>query len=152
MFEIKFESKAVMGVLGQMEHGLQDMTRLAGSISTEFLSQTEVNLEAEGRPQWLGLAASTIARREKRGTWPGKIMQESGQLAASFTPDHDSDSAWIGSNKKYAAIQHVGGQAGRGRKVRIESRPAMPVDAQGNLQPEAEDAIFGIANAYLASL
>ena len=152
MFSIEFESKSVMVSLARMAEGMQDMTPLSRGISAEFLSQTEANLDAEGRPHWLGLSPVTIAARTRRGTWPGKIMQESGQLAASFTPGYDSESAWIGSNKKYATIQHAGGQAGRGRKVRIEPRPAIPADAQGNLQPEAEEALFGICNAYLASL
>lgn len=149
MFELEINGKSVMDVLARAAHAMEDTSPLAADISNELLSHTEANLEAEGRPRWLGLSPVTIAKREKRGTWPGKIMQESGQLAASFTPGYDSDSAWIGSNKKYAAIQHAGGQAGRGRKVKIEPRPAIPADAQGNLQPEAEQGILDVANHYL---
>lgn len=152
MYEIKIEAGDALDGLGSIERGTQDMTPLARSISVELLSHTEANLEAEGRPKWLGLKPSTIKVRTRRGTWPGKIMQESGQLAASFTPGYDSANAWVGSNKKYAAIQHAGGQAGRGHKTKIEPRPSIPVDAQGNLQPEAEQGILGIANTYLASL
>lgn len=150
MWEVKIEDNGALSGLAGIEHATHDMTPLARAISIEFLGQTEANLEAEGRPKWMGLKPSTIASRTKRGTWPGKIMQVSGQLAASFTPGYDSDSAWIGSNKKYAAIQHAGGEAGRGHKAKIEPRPAMPADAQGNLQPEAEEAIYGLANSYLA--
>lgn len=152
MYEIKIEDHGSLGVLGRIAQATRNTTPLARSISTELLSHTEANLEAEGRPKWLGLKPSTIAARTKRGTWPGKIMQESGQLAASFTPGSDSDSAWIGSNKVYAAIHHAGGQAGRGHKVKIESRPSIPADAQGNLQPAAEQSILGIANAYLTNV
>lgn len=150
MFEVNIDGTKALSGLKRYEHALQDMTPLASAISAEFIDQTEANLEAEGRPCWLGLKPATIARREKRGTWPGKIMLESGQLAASFTPGYDSDSAWIGSNKVYAAIQHAGGQAGRGRKVKIDPRPSIPADAQGNLQPEAEESILGLANDYLS--
>jgi len=152
MYEIKIEAKSALAVLAQMGQATRDTTPLARSISAEFRDQTEANLEAEGRPKWLGLKPSTIAARMKRGSWPGKIMQESGQLAASFTPGHDSNSAWIGSNKVYAAIQHAGGKAGRGHKATIEPRPSIPADAQGNLQPEAEQAILGLANDYLTNV
>lgn len=152
MFEVNIDGKKALSELEQYAHALEDMTPLARAVSAEFLTQTQANLDAEGRPSWLGLAPSTIAQREKRGTWPGMIMQETGQLAASFTPGYDSDSAWIGSNKKYAAIQHLGGDAGRGLKVRIEPRPAMPADADGNLQPEAEEALFGLVGNYLSSI
>lgn len=152
ILEAKIDGTNALAGLAHLEHATQDMTPLARSISIEFLSQTEANLEAEGRPQWLGLKASTIESRTRRGTWPGKIMQESGRLAASFTPGYDSDSAWIGSIKKYAAIQHAGGQAGRGKKVKIEARPSIPADAQGNMQPEAERAVVSLANNYLKTL
>lgn len=150
MYEIKIEDHGTLGVLGRIAQATRNTAPLARAISAELLSHTAANLEAEGRPKWLGLKPSTIAARTRRGTWPGKIMQASGQLAVSFTPGSDSDSAWIGSNKVYAAIQHAGGQAGRGHKVTIEPRPSIPADAQGNLQPEAENAILGLANDYLA--
>lgn len=149
MYEIKIENAGVMRTFDRLARAGQAHAPMMRAISIEFLSQTEANLEAEGRPKWMGLKPSTIAARAKRGTWPGKIMQVSGQLAASFTPGSDSDSAWIGSNKKYAAIQHAGGKAGRGKKTTIPARPSLPVDAQGNLQPEAEESILGIASDYL---
>lgn len=152
MFEIKIESQAVNRALGQIAQGAQDASPLMRSISTEFMDQTEANFEAEGRPKWLGLKPATIEERTRRGTWPGKIMQVSGQLAASYTTDHDGTSATIGSNKVQAAIQNLGGDAGRGHKSHIEPRPQLPIDAQGNLQPEAEEAVLLLANNYLAGL
>jgi phage virion morphogenesis protein len=175
MFEVKIESQAVMGALERIATGVANAAPLMRSIATEMLSQTEANFAAEGRPHWLGLKPSTIAERTKQGTWPGKILQRSaGGLAASIEPSSDSDSATIGSNKPYAAIQHFGGKtsphvirprekkalAFGGRVVKqvnhpgsnIPARPYLPIDAQGNLQPEAEEAIMGIVNGYLRSL
>lgn len=152
MYEVKIDGKAALAGLERYAHSLRDMTPLARSISTAFGSITDENFSLEGRPKWLGLKPSTIRQREKQGSWPGMILQVSGQLAASYTPGYDSNSAWIGSNKKYAAIHHSGGQAGRGLKTKIEARPAIPVDAQGDLQPEAEVSIMGLANEYLRSI
>lgn len=36
--------------------------------------------------------------------------------------------------------------------IHMPARPYLPVDAQGKLQPEAEDGILGIANNYLANI
>lgn len=198
MNEIKIDGKAALAGLEEYAQSLRSMRPLSRSISAMFLSHTEANLESQGRPQWLGLAPSTIKARSRNGTWPGKIMQASGQLAASFSPGYDADSAWIGSNKTYAAIQHMGGdihKAAQSRLVRhrtdakgellrsehlhgkglifakdshkrvkerwfeqgahsihIPSRPAIPADAQGNLQPEAEADFMRLANDYLASI
>lgn len=153
MFEIKIDSEAVMATLERLARSAHDATPLMASIATELHSQTEENFAAEGRPKWLGLSPATIAKRSKRGQWPGKILQLSaGGLAPSISASSDANSATIGSNKVYAAIHQLGGQAGRGRKVTIPARPYLPVDAQGKLQPVAEESILGIANNYLANI
>lgn len=151
-FDIRIEAVNALAGLGRMARGTHDASPLTASIATELHSQTEANFAAEGRPKWLGLKPSTIAARTKRGSWPGMIMQVSGQLAASYTSGSDASSAWAGSNKVQAAIQQLGGKTGRGYKTVITPRPVLPVDAQGNLQPEAEEGILGLANDYLANL
>ncbi|WP_260331085.1 phage virion morphogenesis protein [Pseudomonas aeruginosa] len=55
-----------------------------------------------------------------RGAHP--ILQVTNALARSITTRADRDQAQIGSNLSYAAIQQLGGQAGRGRKVAIPAR------------------------------
>ena len=50
-------------------------------------------------------------------------MHVEGQLASSVTTQYDDDSAVIGSNKDYARIHQLGGDAGRGKKVKIPARP-----------------------------
>ena len=152
MFDIKIEPGKAFDELDHLAAGIADATPLMRSIAAEFESQTEANFEAEGRPAWLGLKPSTIAQRTKHGTWPGRIMQISGQLAASYTSAFDQDSAIIGSNKVYAAIQNLGGKAGRGHKAILPARPQVPITPQGDLQPEAEEAVIGIANDYLRTL
>ena len=115
----------------------------------------EANLAAEGRPKWQPLAASTIAQREKHGTWPGKILQvSSGGLAADISTEVGSTFVRVGSGKEYAAIHQLGGEAGRGRKVHIPARPFLPFTGEpdsgsGKLQPEAEEAILDIVLGHL---
>ncbi|EIC13727.1 phage-like protein, partial [Kingella kingae PYKK081] len=80
----------------------------------------------------------------------GKTLQLSGQLAASLTTQSGNDFARIGSNKPYAAIHHIGGQAGRGRKVHIPARPYLPIDGSGVLQSGGEKRLLDIVKASLA--
>ncbi len=146
MFEIKIEDQVVMSALGRLAQAGRDMSPVMRTIATEMFTQTEANFAAEGRPKWLGLKNPSERRKG------GQILQDTGQLAASISSSSDATSATVGSNKVYAAIHQLGGKAGRGHKATIPARPFLPVDAQGNLQPEAEDSILGIANNYLANL
>jgi len=156
MFELEIKSKSVMGMLAQAEHAMVDASPLMASISNELATQTDDNFAAEGRPKWMGLKPSTIAMRTKRGTWPGRMLQISaGGLAASISASSDATSATVGSNKKYAAMQQLGGTTSPRSMIPnkvIEPRPYLPMDTQGNLQPEAEQAVLGLANDYLSRI
>lgn len=156
MFDVKIESQAVMHTLNQMEHSTHNASPLMASISNELFSQTEANFAAEGRPKWMGLKPSTIAMRTKRGSWPGRMLQISaGGLAGSISTSSDATSATVGSNKVYAAMQQLGGTTSSRSMIPnkvIAPRPYLPVDAQGRIQPEAEDGILRLANDYLANV
>lgn len=142
MFEIKVEAKNVMSALDRLVHTGQDMSPVMRVIAQELARQTEKNFAAEGRPKWLGI-------KPRKGREGGHILQDTGQLAASITTGHDAGSATIGTNKVYAAIHQFGGKTGRGHKVTMPARPFLPIDAQGQLQPEAEENILGLVNSYL---
>lgn len=153
MFEIKVEAKNVMSALERLAHTGQDMSPVMRGIAQELERQTEKNFAAEGRPKWLGLKPSTIAMRTRRGTWPGMMLQISaGGLASSISSSSDASSATVGSNKKYAAMQQLGGITSSKSMIpnkTIAARPFLPIDAQGQLQPDAGENILGLVNDYL---
>jgi phage virion morphogenesis protein len=151
MFDVNIEDRQVMGLLDHLQRAGRDMSPVMRAISAELVSQTEANFQEEGRPKWQPLSESTIEARKKRGAWPGMIMQDSGQLAASYASGSDAVSAWIGSNKKQAAIQNLGGKAGRGHKSIIPARPQVPITPAGNLQPQAVDAVVRLLTGHFAS-
>lgn len=93
-------------LVGQLENRRALMGRLAGVMHRAV----EDNFESQGRPAWQELHPGTIEGRRKSGTWPGQILQRSGQLAASITPYHDDSQAVVGTNVAYAAIHQFGGQ------------------------------------------
>ncbi len=96
------------------------MKNIAGIMATA----TEDNFKDEGRPdKWVDLSETTKKQRQKIGKYPGQILQVSGQLASSISTYYDDNSAIVGSNKVYAAIHQLGGQAGKNKKTTIPARP-----------------------------
>ena len=74
------------------------------SISAVLDSVTAFNFLNQGRSAWLPLKKPS-ARREG-----GMTLQDSGRLRDSITPFHTDDTAGVGTNVVYAAIQHLGGK------------------------------------------
>ena len=108
-----------------------------GARIIEGLTMLEIKLDAERLDHGLNtlLKNATNTRAMMRG-----IATE----LLSMTED-----ARIGSNKKYAAIHHLGGQAGRGHKTNLPARPYLLINGNNQLQPDAERRILDIAIAAL---
>lgn len=151
MFTVQLEHQRLQETLRTIEWAVGDLAPLMRGIAREMEAQTEENFEAEGRPSWPTLSEVTKALREESGHWPGQILQVSGALARGVTIGSDGDAAWIGvgDDVPYAAIQQFGGMAGVNRKVELQARPYLPMDAEGALQPEAEEAILDLAIDHL---
>jgi len=122
--EIKIDNKDVERKLLELAQKGENLRPLMKNIAGVLASSTEENFKQEGRPdKWTDLADVTKKNREKINKWPGQILQVEGQLASSVTTQYDDASAVIGSNKDYARIHQLGGDAGRGKKVKIPARP-----------------------------
>lgn len=134
-------------------------------MAAELEEQTEDNFAAEGRPKWKELSDATklnriggkkglkkngeLKARSKRILDNLKILQDSGALAASVHSQYGDDYSMIGAARPYARIQQLGGQAGRGLKVTLPSRPYLPFSADGTLQKEAEQELLKIGMEHL---
>lgn len=138
MLEISLDEKNLQDGLAQLLRNATETRPMMRAIATEMAAITEGNFEAEawGAKRW---------PKSKRAAQRGKTLQLSGQLAASITTQSGNGFARIGSNKKYAAIHHMGGKAGRDRKVSIPDRPYLPIDKTDELQANAETALLNIA-------
>ena len=121
--EIKLDNKKVEEALLEVAQKTSNLRPLMKNIAGIMADSTEENFKEEGRPKWQDLSEVTKTARRKTGPYPGQILQVSGQLALSITTQYDDESAIIGSNKVYAAIQQLGGQAGKNKKVTIPARP-----------------------------
>lgn len=121
--EIKIDNKKVEKALLEIAQKTSNLRPLMKNIAGIMADSTEENFKEEGRPNWKDLSEKTKTARKKTGHYPGQILQVSGQLALSVTTQYDDTSAVIGSNKIYAAIHQLGGQAGKNKKTTIPARP-----------------------------
>lgn len=152
MLTIELNNQRLQQILHQLEDAIGDLTPLMQAIAIELASQTEENFEHEGRPEWPELSDVTTERRAKQGHWPGQMLQVSaGGLAASIVTDATDSSAMVGSNKPYAAMMQFGGQRADFPQLwgDIPARQYLPVDSEGILQPETEQAILDLAMSHL---
>lgn len=125
---------------------MEDPTSGMEQIAEAPRDHTEHAFETEG-PGWHPLASATV--RQRGSDHP--ILQRSGQLASSLAIAYGRTYAAVGSNKVYAAIQQLGGQAGRGHRTRIPARPYLPVTAGGELAPGAERDVLEIIGRFLSA-
>lgn len=125
--EIKIYNKKVEKALLEIAQKTSNLRPLMKNIAGIMADSTEENFKEEGRPKWKDLSEKTKTARKKTGHYPGQILQVSGQLALSVTTQYDETSAVIGSNKVYAAIHQLGGQAGKNKKTTIPARPYLVV-------------------------
>lgn len=125
MFKLEINDQIIPG-MARIVKGLRDARDLTRAWAGTLESETEKNFAAQGRPAWLGLAPATLKRRGAGA----KILQDSGQLAASVSTRYGRDYAQIGSNKVYALIQQLGGKIDR---AAFSSWGALRTDRNGNL-------------------
>lgn len=143
--EIKIDNKELNQVLDKLFEKTTDLKPLMKSIAGTMADSVEENFKQEGRPEWTKLKESTIKVRTQKGYWPGKILQMRGELAASITSAYDESSATVGSNKEYARIHQLGGDAGRNKKTKIEARPYL------KLAKNHEEKIINLSFEYLCN-
>ncbi len=141
-FKIEVTDAPVIAALNKLAAAGRDLAPAMRAIATALLSQTEDNFDAESGPlgKW-----PAVKDKKRQG---GKILQDTGRLAASVTPFWSATEAGVGSNVIYAAIHQLGGKAGRGLKTTIPARPYLPGTDAG-LQPDAEQRVLEVVQEHL---
>lgn len=138
---ITVDDKQLQAALQRLESSVLDMTPAMRKIAGTLAHVVEENLEAEGRPRW--------TPSQRASSESGVTLQQTGRLASSIVTDYDAASVVIGSNAEYARIHQLGGKAGRGHSVELPARPYLPVTVDGDLQPEASEAVLGTVLRHL---
>nr|DAE96201.1 MAG TPA: virion morphogenesis protein [Caudoviricetes sp.] len=157
MSVIKINDQELIDRMHRVAGRLTDTTPLAAAIAGTFAAVTDDNFEAGGRPKWAGRKPSTIRIYERKGLKYGGVLHLSGDLRSRVVTSHTKDEAIISNNMPYAAAMHFGikqgasGKTSRGAPIPfgdIPARPYMPMDTDGNMQPEAEDEVFQDVEHY----
>ena len=117
MIEIKVENAAAVTAMERLAAAAKNRVPLMRSLAGIMADAVEENFAQEGRPKWLGIQPNP--RRDG-----GKILQDSGRLAASIVSSSDNDGAVVGTNVKYAAIHQFGGQT-RAHIIRPRNKKAL---------------------------
>ena len=117
---ITVKDDAVKAALKRLIDAGANLLPFYTDVKEVVLNSVRRNFEKGGRPKWLPLSPRTIERKgHSRPLIEKGILQNIvGKSTAEFARIGVQPSA-----KAYAAIQHFGGRAGRGRKVKIPARP-----------------------------
>lgn len=70
-----------------------------------------------------------LSKRAERIIASGRPLKDTGRLMRSIATKATAEAAVIGTNLVQAAIQQLGGKAGRGKKVEIPARPYLGVSS-----------------------
>jgi phage virion morphogenesis protein len=116
-------------------------------------SSIERTFRDQGSPagSWAPLAASTLKRG--RGGVGRKILIQSGRLKNSVSYQVAGRTLTIGTNLKYAAVQQVGGVAGRRGpfKKKQGRRPVIPARPYLVFRPEDPQRMADAMGRYIAA-
>lgn len=149
MINIEYNDSQVMSALNELMRRMGDLTPVMRDIAGVMEDATERAFDNEQDPEsglaWHPLMASTVAMR---GGNAHPILQNSGQLAASIVSAYGADFAEIGTNKVYAAIQHLGGTTASNSMIPGKDIHARPFLGLGD---DDQEEILNILNSYLAS-
>lgn len=129
--------------LAEAQKLLADGRSMFRQIAQALEAETERNFEAQGRPSWVPLKATTIAARNKRNNGGSvlRILQDRGILAASISTDYGADFAQVGANTPYAAIHQLGGTIER---APYSTKTRLRTDAKGNLLRQGKDGKLAV--------
>ncbi|MGQ0794537.1 MAG: phage virion morphogenesis protein [Deltaproteobacteria bacterium] len=119
MIKIKVDTTGISSLIKRFNSKSQDYTPATRQIAGRLEDAVEENFKQQGRPKWQPLAPSTLRQRQREGKADGKILQRTGQLAASISSEHDKTSATVGTNNEYAAAHQFGAEIKRAARSEL---------------------------------
>ncbi|HDR1844054.1 TPA: phage virion morphogenesis protein [Pasteurella multocida] len=116
------------GIANQLQHPRKLYGLLGETLKKIHAARFETEVDPTGK-RWQALSPRTKALKAKRGK-STKILRQDGYLADRTAYNYDDKGVEFGSDAKYARLHQFGGNAGRGKKVKIPARPWLGVNAQ----------------------
>lgn len=164
------KDSGVHAALGALSAKVGNMQPILQTIGEDIKDRAEKRFKTSTGPdgqRWLPNARSTIeAYIRQQGGFGKKGINAKGQtlaigklpligegksLMSQFHAHADAHSLTVSNSMVYAAIQQFGGQAGRGKQVKIPARPYLPVGLDGSLYHQDQSEILDLLNRYLMS-
>lgn len=116
-FSIHIDSAAVDAALASVQRNVGNLQPAWDMIGQDLWASVMDNFSSEGRPtKWAPLAASTLARKARKGQAGKKILNATGTLNQEIGWKPDSRGVDVGTMVKYAAYHQDGTR-------RIPARP-----------------------------
>lgn len=151
-YRVDIDDRAVRAALDRLIRSADDLTPAMRAISETLADSAERAFDEQRDPAtgqaWAPLSPVTLGRRRGGG---GRILQDTGRLAASITARHGRDYAEAGTNVIYGATQFFGarkgafGRSGRG-PIPWGDIPARPYLGVGD---DERDEILDILRRHL---
>ena len=88
-----------------------NMRRFYSGVAKILLNEQIRNMDSEGSSigkRWSPLAPSTVDNRSRKGKWPGKMLQVSGELKTRNVTAFDDTKAEVNNNTPYAKFLFFG--------------------------------------------
>ncbi|WP_051284327.1 phage virion morphogenesis protein [Desulforegula conservatrix] len=152
-FQVTIEGADLVSLrIGSLISSLPGAQRkLVSAVAAEVETQTRRRIENEKTgpdgSKWPDWSPATVKLYAKLGK-AGHMLHQEGKLLDSIRAKAISDEqAEVSANRVYAAIQQVGGLAGRGHKVRIPARPYLGISAENAADIDA--VVSGLAAKIL---
>lgn len=111
----------ILAQLGRLKPALADI----GEIVREQATMAFENEKSPGGAAWRPSLRAMGRGRGKKGKAGGKTLSDTG-LLKKIDVSTMPEAVMVGTNVVYAAIHQFGGQAGRGRRVKLPARPYLP--------------------------
>lgn len=136
--------------LVQLQSLLSDMSPVMQEIAAILELDVDQAFEHQRNPsthaKWSDIDEDTKRQREAIGKWPGKILQQSGELASRIVSDYGAKFAAVGVQAgkadDYAAAQLFGDD-----DRNLPARPYLPIEG---LHPSTEKKIIRVLDEVIA--
>ncbi|MDD2870123.1 phage virion morphogenesis protein [Neomegalonema sp.] len=125
---VRIEDDGFRPALEALLRRSSDLRPVFSEIGAALQTSAEERFEDEEDPDGRSWPAHSPATLLRRGSGARKL-RDKGHLYQSLNWRASRLKAEVGTNRIYARIHQLGGEAGRGRKVEIPARPYLGVSA-----------------------
>lgn len=111
----------------RIEEAASDLTPALEAIGENLRHSVDVNFMRQGRFSRAGSIRGGSQKWEKVNKPPkrGTILCRTGALRRSISSGHSATSAWVGTNKEYAAAQNYGMKGDYGQRSDLKTRKVL---------------------------